>query len=60
LALSVRHEISTVKAIAICGPALPGLQYAAAEGKGEGVFLGGSVACPAGKRVLSVGGQAEA
>jgi hypothetical protein len=49
----------TLYAWAVCGPPLPGLQYVSSRPAGDSAsFKATTVACPAGKKVLSVGGSA--
>jgi hypothetical protein len=44
---------------AVCGPALPGMQYVSNRPAGSSAgFHSATVSCPAGKKVLSVGGSA--
>ena len=45
-----------LRALAICGPSLPGLVMVSALTFSDATFQSISAACPAGKRVLSVGG----
>jgi hypothetical protein len=49
----------TLYAWAVCGPALPGMQYVSSRPAGDSTsFKATTVTCPAGKKVLSVGGSA--
>jgi len=49
----------TLYAWAVCGPALPGMQYVSSRPAGNSTgFKATTVTCPAGKKVLSVGGSA--
>jgi len=49
----------TLYAWAVCGPALPGMRYVSSRPAGDSTgFKATTVACPAGTKVLSVGGSA--